>query len=73
VINWPSRLNAEFFNLKSLADAHDPRITNGMKVRLTDLEAEWMKYKTQMDVDLKKAVDEYNQKFKAANIAPLIQ
>ncbi len=73
VINWPSKLNAEFFNLKSLADAHDPRITNGMKVRLTDLEAEWMKYKTQMDVDLKKAVDEYNQKFKAANISPVIQ
>ncbi len=73
VINWPSKLNAEFFNLKSLADAHDPRITNGMKARLTDLEAEWMKYKTQMDVDLKKAVDEYNQKFKAANISPVIQ
>ena len=73
VINWPGKLNAEFFNLKSLADVHDPRITNGMKLRLTDLEAEWMNYKTQMDVDLKKAVDEYNQKFKAANLSPVIQ
>ncbi|MBY0476168.1 MAG: hypothetical protein K2Q24_00835 [Chitinophagaceae bacterium] len=73
VINWPSKLNAEFFNLKTLADSHDPRITNGLKMRLTDLEAEWMKHKTQMDVDLKKAVDEYNQKFKAANISPVIQ
>ncbi len=73
VINWPSKLNAEFFNLKGLADAHDPRITNGMKVRLTDLEVEWMKYKAQMDGDLKKALDEYNQKFRNANLSPIIQ
>ncbi len=73
VINWPSKLNAEFFNLKGLADLHDPRITNGLKVRLTDLEAEWSKYKTQMEVDLKKAIDEYNQKFKNANFPAVIQ
>ncbi|MBX9785071.1 MAG: hypothetical protein K2X48_17430 [Chitinophagaceae bacterium] len=73
VINWPSKLNAEFFNLKNLVDVHDPRITNGQKVRLNDLEAEWSKYKTQMDVELKKALDEYNQKFKNANFPAIIQ
>lgn len=73
VINWPSKLNAEFFNLKSLADVHDPRITNGLKVRLADLEAEWNKYKAQMEGDLIKAVDAYNQKFKGANFPAVIQ
>ena len=73
VINWPSKLNAEFFNLKGLADAHDPRITNGMTMRLTDLEAEWNKYKTMMDVDLKKIIEEYNQKFKNASFPAIIQ
>jgi photosystem II stability/assembly factor-like uncharacterized protein len=73
VINWPSKLNAEFFNLKSLADAHDPRITNGLKTRLGDLEAEWSKYKASMDTDLKKAVDTYNQQFKNANFPAIIQ
>jgi photosystem II stability/assembly factor-like uncharacterized protein len=73
VINWPSKLNAEFFNIKNLADVHDPRITNGLKTRMADLEAEWNKYKSVMDVDLKKAIDEYNQKFKGANFSPIIQ
>jgi DNA repair exonuclease SbcCD ATPase subunit len=73
VINWPSKLNAEFFNLKGLADVHDPRITNGLKVRLADLEAEWNKYKAQMEGDLIKAVDAYNQKFKGANFPAVIQ
>jgi hypothetical protein len=73
VINWPSKLNAEFFNLKGLADAHDPRITNGMTMRLTDLETEWNKYKTIMDVDLKKLIEEYNQKFKNASFPAIIQ
>ena len=73
VINWPSKLNAEFFNLKGLADAHDPRITNGMTMRLNDLETEWNKYKTMMDVDLKKIIDEYNLKFKNASYPAIIQ
>ena len=73
VINWPSKLNAEFFNIKGLADVHDPRITNGLKVRLADLEAEWNKYKTTMEVELKKSIDEYNQKFKSANFPAVIQ
>jgi photosystem II stability/assembly factor-like uncharacterized protein len=73
VINWPSKLNAEFFNLKNLADSHDPRITSGLNNRLADLEAEWAKHKTTMDVDLKKAVEDYNLKFKGANFPALIQ
>ncbi len=73
VINWPSKLNVEFFNLKSLADVHDPRITDGLKTRLADLEAEWAKHKAVLDGDLKKVVDEYNQKFKQANFPALIQ
>lgn len=68
VINWPSKLNAEFFNLKNLADAHDPRITNGLQQRLTDLEAEWAKYKAVLEGSIKKGIEAYNQQFKAANM-----
>ena len=59
VINWPSKLNAEFFNLKGLADAHDPKITVGMKERLSDLESTWRERKRELGA-IKTAIDEYN-------------
>jgi photosystem II stability/assembly factor-like uncharacterized protein len=45
VINWPSKLNAEFFDLRSKLDVHDPRVTQGVRDRLNDLEAEWAQRK----------------------------
>lgn len=46
VINWPSKLNAEFFDLRSKLDVHDPRVTQGVRARLKDLEATWAVMKT---------------------------
>jgi hypothetical protein len=60
VINWPSRLNAEFFNLKGLADAHDPKITAGMKERLADLESKWREKKRELGA-IRSSVGEYNE------------
>ena len=60
VINWPSGLNAEFFNLKGLADAHDPRITAGMEERLADLETKWREKKRGLGA-IRSSVDEYNE------------
>jgi hypothetical protein len=68
VINWPSKLNAEFFNVKSLADSHDPRLTEGVKKRLNDLEAQWSGLKKQYDADIRNAVNSYNQKYQQANV-----
>ena len=66
VINWPSKLNAEYFNLRMLADTHDPRITQGMKQRLADLDAEWAKSKAELD-GLKKSIEAYNTLYKNGN------
>jgi len=66
VINWPSKLNAEYFNLRQLADAHDPRITQGMKQRLADLDAEWVKSKAELD-GIKKSIEAYNALYKNGN------
>jgi photosystem II stability/assembly factor-like uncharacterized protein len=73
VINWPSKLNAEFFNIKSLADGHDPRITQGVKNRLADLEKEWAAHKNTMQNVLKKEVEAYNAMFKGKNLPAIIQ
>ena len=63
VINWPSGLNAEFFNIKGLADAHDPGITAGMEERLADLESKWKEKKRELGT-IRSSVDEYNELYR---------
>ena len=63
VINWPSKLNVEFFLLKSLADAHDPAITDGLKARLQDLEAKWDRLEAHYKGQLNEMVKRYNDAF----------
>lgn len=63
VINWPGKLNAEFFNIKGLADAADPKITQGIKNRLADLQAQWASEKVKLN-SLKQSLTNYNTLFK---------
>jgi photosystem II stability/assembly factor-like uncharacterized protein len=72
VINWPSKLNAEFFNLRGLIDAHNPLVTQGLKTRLTDLETQWAEYKKQLNEDVKKSIDNYNTLFKSKNLPAVV-
>jgi photosystem II stability/assembly factor-like uncharacterized protein len=72
VINFSSKLNVEFLYLKNLADAHDPRVTKGLKERNADLDKEWVKYKNVYDVELRKAIDNYNALFKNRNLPAII-
>ena len=72
VINFSSKLNVEFLYLKNLSDAHDPRITEGLKTRNADLDKEWVKYKNVYDKDLRKAIDNYNALFKNKNLPAII-
>jgi photosystem II stability/assembly factor-like uncharacterized protein len=71
VINWPSKLNVEFFNIKRLADAADPRITQGIKTRLTDLESQWNAEKGKVEA-IKKSVAAYNTLYKSQQLEALI-
>jgi photosystem II stability/assembly factor-like uncharacterized protein len=71
VINWPSKLNVEFFNIKRLADAADPRITQGIKSRLADLQSQWNAEKGKLEA-IKKSVAEYNTLYKSQQLEALI-
>ena len=72
VINWPSKLNAEFFNLRGKIDVHDPRVTQGVRDRLADLESEWGKHRAAW----KKLIDEdvagYNRMFREKELPVLV-
>ncbi len=72
VINFPNKLNAEFIQLRSVADTHDPRLTKGVQDRANDVQSDWNKYKQQM-IDLEtKDIGSYNQMFKDKNLPAII-
>ena len=71
VINWPSRLNAEFFNLKGLVDVSDPRVTKGMRERMADLQAEWGREKAAAE-ELRKSVRGYNELYRAEKLEAVV-
>jgi photosystem II stability/assembly factor-like uncharacterized protein len=67
VINWPSKINAEFFNIKNLADAPNPKITSGLKLRLADLQKEWADEKEKLKV-IKQSIKDYNQLYQSKQL-----
>ena len=71
VINWPSGLNVEFFNLRSALDSQDPRITQGLRDRLADLEAEWERSRKIMESIQEKDMPSFNEAYKAGNFPAL--
>lgn len=72
VINFPSQLNAQYFDLKGTVDVHDPRITAGSKQRLVDLDEEWAGYKSDLKRLIENDIRQYNEKFKAQNLPAVI-
>jgi hypothetical protein len=71
VINWPSKLNAELFFIKGLADAADPRITQGIKTRYADLLTQWKLEKEKLQ-QLKNAIVTYNQLYKSQGMEGIV-
>ncbi len=72
VINWPSKLNAEFFAVIGVADAHDPRITHGARDRFRDLQDAWSKHKQSMKDLIDKDVADYNRLFREKGIPAVV-
>ncbi len=72
VINFPNKLNSEFLQLRSVADTHDPRLTKGVQDRARDVQADWAKYRSQMQEIIQKDIADYNKKFRDKNMPALI-
>ncbi|MFM7838951.1 MAG: hypothetical protein ACKO6K_05245, partial [Chitinophagaceae bacterium] len=73
VINWPSKLNVEYFSLKGLADQHDPRLTEGVKQRFQDLEQQWQKLFAQFEGPLQQQIREFNLLYQKEGLPAIIQ
>ncbi len=72
VINWPSKLNAAYFYVRGRLDEHDPRVTQGVRNRLADLDKEWTAYKKESTNLLQNEVQAFNELFKKKAIPALI-
>jgi photosystem II stability/assembly factor-like uncharacterized protein len=72
VINFPNKLNSEFLQIRSVADQHDPRLTKGAQDRAKDVQAEWAKFKNQMNQLINKDIADYNRVFKEKNMPALM-
>ena len=72
VINFPNKLNSEFLQLRGVTDTHDPRLTKGAQDRARDVEADWTKYKQQMNELIQKDINTYNRLFKEKNMPAVI-
>ena len=70
VINWPSKLNVDFFYIKGLVDISDPVVTSGVKNKLADLQASWNNEKAKLEA-IYEAIKLFNSQFKNANISAL--
>jgi hypothetical protein len=71
VINFPNKLNSEFLQLRGVADTHDPRLTKGVQDRARDVQADWVKYKQQMQMLINTDIQQYNKLFKDKNMPAL--
>ena len=72
VINFQNKLNSEFFQLRTTLDTHDPRVTQGVRDRLRDVQSDWQKYKQQMNEIVTKDVANYNKMFRDKNLPALM-
>jgi hypothetical protein len=72
VINFPNQLNAEFLSLKGQIDQLDPQPTEGVKLRVKELMAEWAGYKKEIELVLQQEVTLFNRMYAEAKLPVLI-
>ncbi len=72
VINYPNQLSAEFMDLKRRVDTQDPRLTEGVKQRYRQLEAEWQTHKAKMQSIREGEIAQFNRIFREKDLPALI-
>lgn len=72
VINFPSKLNAEYFKLRDVADVHDPRVTQGARDRYADLEKQWTGYKLELENLINQDIRRFNEQFREKAVPAVV-
>jgi len=72
VINFPSRLNAEYFHLRSAVDVHDPRVTQGVRQRFADLEKQWAALQQELEKLINHDIAGFNEQFRSLAVPAVV-
>lgn len=68
VINFPNKLNAEIVNLMGRIASHDPKVSDGARQRLMDLQKEYEAVKTEWKSLREGDLASFNAAYKAAGL-----
>jgi photosystem II stability/assembly factor-like uncharacterized protein len=72
VINFPNQLNSELLYLRQQIDSHDPRVTEGARLRLNDLLAEWRSLRKCMIQIIDQDVTGFNRLYRQREAPALV-
>ncbi|MEC7770938.1 MAG: glycosyl hydrolase [Bacteroidota bacterium] len=72
VVNFSSKLNADFMHLRGFIDVAEPKVTEGAKELFRDNMAEWKTFENEKNAIVGNGMKEYNNMFKALDIPAII-
>jgi photosystem II stability/assembly factor-like uncharacterized protein len=72
VINFPNRLNAEIASLIGRVSEADPKLTQGTKARMEDVQKEWTESQEAMEKLVREDIPAFNKLYQSKGIAPIL-
>ncbi len=72
MVNFRSKLGAEFMFLKGYVDNHDPRLTEGAIQRMKDLESQWVEQKAALDKIIDEDLNRYNKLYSEKGVPAIM-
>lgn len=72
VVNFSSKLNADFMHLRGFIDVAEPKVTEGAKELFRDNMAEWKTFEDEKNAIVGSGMAAYNEMFKALDIPAII-
>lgn len=72
VINFPNRLNAEIASLIGRVSEADPKLTQGTKARMEDVQKEWTESQQALQKIVNEEIPAFNKLYQSKGIAPIL-
>ncbi len=72
VINYPNKLNAEIASLIGRISQANPKLTQGTKERMEDVQQEWSESQKAMQKLVNEDIPAFNKLYKSKGIAPIL-
>lgn len=72
VINFENRLISELNMLKLRADSYDPRISEGIELRMNELDVQWQALKIEQEKIIDEGIETFNKRYELEKIPAIL-